>query len=71
MERQTFRGLKIHAMNILQKDFLFRVDHTFDIGKKEGQNPMTGKKDGQRSSYQLSSTVTYGNVCNRLNTNCN
>jgi len=39
-------------VNILSKDYNFRVTHGIDLGKKEGQLP-TGKKDGQRSAYNF------------------
>jgi hypothetical protein len=63
IDRFCFRGMKATFINVLQKDYKFRITHAFDLGKKEGQLP-TGKKDGQRSAYTFGSLLSYNEwVC--------
>lgn len=55
-DRFCYRGLKLSFVNILQRDYNFRVTHSFELGKKQGQL-QNGKKDGQKSAYSLAVLV--------------
>lgn len=60
LERYCFRGFKANIINVLQKEFKFRVTHGIDLGKREGQLP-NGKKDGQKSAYTLGTLLAHNN----------
>jgi len=61
LERFMVQGIQLTTNNFIalptaDDERLLQISHRFDLGKKEGIDPTTGQKDGERASYTISST---------------
>jgi hypothetical protein len=58
--KSCFSGLRVTMINKLERDYKFRVNHFFELGKKE-ERLLSGQKDGRKGQYTLSTLLNYNN----------
>jgi len=55
-----FSGLRCTLINLLERNYNFRVSHSFELGKKE-ERLWNGKKDGRKGQYTFGTHLNYNN----------
>jgi len=55
-----FSGFRCTLINILERNYNFRVSHSFEMGRKD-ERLLNGKKDGRKAQYTLGTHLIYDN----------
>jgi hypothetical protein len=55
-----FSGLRATFINLLERNYNFRVSHAFELGRKE-ERLVNGQKDGRRGQYTIGTHLNWKN----------